>query len=427
MFVGDKSAEELDGDEGPASRARSCSRSRHSRPSSARTARSPPTRLHAAAAGRRAAAGQRPRPRSGRRGAASDAAGSARGGARASCCARAAGEHGTVFVLGRDQGENALPSVDRRRRALQHDRPACWQRACPSSCASTCRRATSTTIATATTCWPNCRARIRRCKDEVVMIGAHLDSWHTGAGRHRQRRRRRDRARGDAHPEGHRRQAAADDPRRALGRRRSRACSARARTCSSTLPATRTRPRANGSRSTSTSIPGRGPIYGWYLQGQENARPIDGRAGSSRSRTSARARTSSQSIGNTDHLSFTAAGLPGFNPVQDYVDYDVRTHHTNVDTYERVREADLKQAAIVMASFAVPGGDAQREDAAGSWRHPGVSPLSALSADRQTPHDGLAAAWLPASRRSTACRRRRAWRRRHPTSGRAAIGSRARQ
>ena len=58
------------------------------------------------------------------------------------------------------------------------------------------------------------------------------------------------------------------------------------------------------------------------------------------------------SIGNTDHLSFTAVGLPAFNPIQDYVDYDVRTHHTNVDTYERVREADLKQAAIIMASYA---------------------------------------------------------------------------
>ena len=43
------------------------------------------------------------------------------------------------------------------------------------------------------------------------------------------------------------------------------------------------------------------------------------------------------------------AGLPGFNPVQDYVDYDVRTHHTNADTFERVREQDLKQGAIILA------------------------------------------------------------------------------
>jgi hypothetical protein len=57
-------------------------------------------------------------------------------------------------------------------------------------------------------------------------------------------------------------------------------------------------------------------------------------------------------IGNTDHLSFTAIGLPGFNPIQDYTDYDVRTHHTNMDTFERVREPDMKQCAIIFASFA---------------------------------------------------------------------------
>jgi hypothetical protein len=42
---------------------------------------------------------------------------------------------------------------------------------------------------------------------------------------------------------------------------------------------------------------------------------------------------------------------PSLNPIQDYVDYD-SVRHTNVDTYERVREADLKQAAIIMASYA---------------------------------------------------------------------------
>lgn len=51
-------------------------------------------------------------------------------------------------------------------------------------------------------------------------------------------------------------------------------------------------------------------------------------------------------------LSFRAAGVPGFNPIQEYKDYDVGTHHTNVDLYERVREQDLKQNAIVMAWFA---------------------------------------------------------------------------
>ena len=64
------------------------------------------------------------------------------------------------------------------------------------------------------------------------------------------------------------------------------------------------------------------------------------------------ARTCIAGIGNTDHLSFRAAGVPGFNPIQEYKDYDVRTHHTNVDLYERVREQDLKQNAVVMAWFA---------------------------------------------------------------------------
>jgi hypothetical protein len=43
--------------------------------------------------------------------------------------------------------------------------------------------------------------------------------------------------------------------------------------------------------------------------------------------------------------------LPGFQPIHSYDDYDVRTHHTNVDSYERIREQDLKQASVVMASL----------------------------------------------------------------------------
>jgi Zn-dependent M28 family amino/carboxypeptidase len=57
-------------------------------------------------------------------------------------------------------------------------------------------------------------------------------------------------------------------------------------------------------------------------------------------------------VGSTDHLSFIAAGVPGFNPIQDYVNYDVRTHHTNMDTAERVNMADIREAALVMAAFA---------------------------------------------------------------------------
>ena len=59
-----------------------------------------------------------------------------------------------------------------------------------------------------------------------------------------------------------------------------------------------------------------------------------------------------EAVGATDHLTFIAAGVPGFNPIQDYLDYDVRTHHTNMDTAERVNIADIRQAALMMAAFA---------------------------------------------------------------------------
>jgi carboxypeptidase Q len=56
--------------------------------------------------------------------------------------------------------------------------------------------------------------------------------------------------------------------------------------------------------------------------------------------------------GGTDHLPFDAVGLPGFQFVQDELDYSTRTHHTNLDVLDRVQRDDLVQASIVMASFA---------------------------------------------------------------------------
>jgi hypothetical protein len=53
--------------------------------------------------------------------------------------------------------------------------------------------------------------------------------------------------------------------------------------------------------------------------------------------------------GGTDHLSFDRVGVPGFNFVQDPIEYSIRTHHSNVDTYERLVIDDLKQAATVIA------------------------------------------------------------------------------
>jgi Zn-dependent M28 family amino/carboxypeptidase len=60
---------------------------------------------------------------------------------------------------------------------------------------------------------------------------------------------------------------------------------------------------------------------------------------------------SARNTGGTDHLSFDAVGIPGFQFIQDSLDYESRTHHSNQDVYERLQPADLKQIATVEAIF----------------------------------------------------------------------------
>ncbi|MGC2401153.1 MAG: M20/M25/M40 family metallo-hydrolase [Acidobacteriaceae bacterium] len=60
---------------------------------------------------------------------------------------------------------------------------------------------------------------------------------------------------------------------------------------------------------------------------------------------------SNQDTGGTDHLSFDAVGIPGFQFIQDPLDYETRTHHSNMDTVEHLQPADLKQTAVVEAIF----------------------------------------------------------------------------
>ena len=58
-----------------------------------------------------------------------------------------------------------------------------------------------------------------------------------------------------------------------------------------------------------------------------------------------------RNTGGTDHLSFDAVGIPGFQFIQDPIEYDTRTHHSNMDVYDRLQSDDLKQAAVIVASF----------------------------------------------------------------------------
>lgn len=58
-----------------------------------------------------------------------------------------------------------------------------------------------------------------------------------------------------------------------------------------------------------------------------------------------------RNTGGTDHLSFDAVGIPGFQFIQDPIEYETRTHHSNMDVYDRLQPEDLKQISVIVASF----------------------------------------------------------------------------
>ena len=260
-----------------------------------------------------------------------------------------AGEHGTVFVLGRDQGDNAMPTM-----VLAAEHYNMVARMVQKGLPVKLRVGIKARYLTSDTKGYNVVADLPGTdpvlKDEVVMIGAHLDSWHTGTGAS-------DNADGVAAAIEAMRILTAIDarPRRTIrigiwGGEEEGLLGSKA------YVKQHLEGDANQQARDRFAIylnldPGMGPIYGWY---SENSAPAQALFDSwlAPLRDLDARRNVLPGITNTDHLSFKAAGVPGFNPIQDYVTYDVRTHHTNMDTYERVREQDLKQNAIVLAWFA---------------------------------------------------------------------------
>ena len=95
---------------------------------------------------------------------------------------------------------------------------------------------------------------------------------------------------------------------------------------------------------------GSGKIRGVYLQGNDMMRPIFADWFAPFHDLGAR-RISIKNTTGTDHLSFDAVGLPGFQFIQDTLEYSTRTHHSTMHTYDHVQETDLKQAAAIIASF----------------------------------------------------------------------------
>lgn len=95
---------------------------------------------------------------------------------------------------------------------------------------------------------------------------------------------------------------------------------------------------------------GSGKIRGIYLQNNEKVRDIFKAWLEPFADMGATGITSSNT-GSTDHLSFDAVGIPGFQFIQDPLEYETRTHHSNMDVYDHLFIDDLKQAATIVAAF----------------------------------------------------------------------------
>ncbi len=96
---------------------------------------------------------------------------------------------------------------------------------------------------------------------------------------------------------------------------------------------------------------GTGKIRGIYAQGNVSADPIF-KAWLAPFADVGATTVTNRNTGGTDHQSFDSVGLPGFQFIQDQADYFSRTHHTNMDVLERAQREDLMQASAVMAAFA---------------------------------------------------------------------------
>jgi Zn-dependent M28 family amino/carboxypeptidase len=95
---------------------------------------------------------------------------------------------------------------------------------------------------------------------------------------------------------------------------------------------------------------GTGRVRGVYLQNNAAVRPIFARFLAPFADLGATTLTI-KNVGSTDHMPFTSVGIPAFTFIQDPIDYETRTHHTNLDVAANLLEQDLKQAAVVTAAM----------------------------------------------------------------------------
>lgn len=192
----------------------------------------------------------------------------------------------------------------------------------------------------------------RKLKSEVVMLGGHLDSWHAATGA-------TDNAAGCAVMMEAMRilKATGVKPRRTIrialwgeeeqGLHGSRNYVKNHFADPATMKLLPAHEKLAGYFNLDN---GGGKIRGIYLQGNEAVAPIF-TAWLQPFADLGATTVTPRNTGGTDHLAFDAVGLPGFQFVQDGLDYGTRTHHTNQDTFDRLQADDLKQASVIVASF----------------------------------------------------------------------------
>ena len=258
------------------------------------------------------------------------------------------GEHGTMFVLGRDSGNDAVPSV-----VVAAEHYNTIARLLERGIAVELAVEVKSRFHETDTNGYNVIAEIPGTDpligDEVVMAGAHLDSWHSSPGA-------ADNADGCAVVMEAARilMELGVKPRRTIrialwGGEEEGLLGSREYVERHLAGEDNSEARDNFSIYFNLD-PGGGPIYGFFLEGNEAIRPIF-EAYLQPFKDMGAATLTMEGIGSTDHVPFIRAGLPGFQAIHDYVGYDVRIHHTNMDTYERIREEDLMQASVVIASL----------------------------------------------------------------------------
>lgn len=198
-------------------------------------------------------------------------------------------------------------------------------------------------------------------KDEVVMIGAHLDSWQAGTGA-------TDNAAGSSVMMEVMRilKATGAQPKRTIriglwSAEEQGLLGSRGYVKKTFMDPTTNTPNAAHEKFAGyfNIDNGTGKVRGIYLQGNEQCGPIFKSWLAPFNDLGAKTVTISNT-GGTDHQSFDGVGLPGFQFIQDPMEYDTRTHHSNMDVYEHLSEDDLKQIATIVAAFAY--NTAQRDE-----------------------------------------------------------------